>query len=277
MAEIKLIVTDLDGTFLVAGGQVPEQNLKAVKAAQEKGIVVCACSARLWGLGRHLVEKCGFDRLAILNGGATIVDCPTGDVIYRKGIDPERFRDLMLSAASFGAMVQSWNHDFIGLYAPTMGERGIANIKNYTNHEALMHCEMRVYDTIENMDKGCRDVANQILLWPGKEYVEDVKKEILKVCDVEVTSSSAMVVDITTPGATKGEAMKKLAEHLGIKSENIMAIGDGLNDVGMLEYAGLKVAVENSEESLKRVAQHIVKSNVDGGFAQAVYELVLNA
>ena len=277
MGKIKLIATDLDGTFLVAGGQVPEQNLKAIKTAQEQGIMVCACSARLWALGRHLVQKCGFDPLAILSGGATIVDCTTGKLIYRKGLDPKYYLDLLKGSVSFGAMVQSWNHDFIGVYGPTMGERGINNIKNYTNPESLMHCEVRVYDTLKSMDEGCRDRANQLLLFPGKEYVDAVKTELSKICDVEVTSSSAMVVDVTTPGVTKGEALKKLAEHLGIESDNIMAIGDGLSDVGMLEFAGLKVAVDNSEESLKRVAQHVVASNVDAGFAQAVYELALKA
>jgi hypothetical protein len=277
MGKIKLIMTDLDGTFLVAGGQVPEENLKAVKAAQEKGIMVCACSARLWGLGRHLVQKCGFDPLAILSGGATIVNCPTGELLYRKGLDPAHYDELLRVAVSFGAMVQSWNHDFIGIYGPTMGERGIANIKTYSSPESLMHCEVRVYDTVENMADGCRDKANQILLYPGKGYVDAVREQMHKICDVEVTSSSAMVVDVTMTGVTKGEALKKLSEHLGIGPENIMAIGDGLSDVDMLEFAGMKVAVDNCEESLRHVAQHIVATNVDAGFAQAVYELAMKA
>ena len=277
MGEIKLIATDLDGTFLGTGGQVLEPNLKAIKAAQEKGIMVCACSARLWALGKHLVHRCGFDPIAILNGGATIVDCPTGNIIYRKGLNAEHYEDMLRIAISFGAMVQSWGHDFIGLYGPTMGERGILNIKNYTNPESEMHCEVRVYDSIDGMIKGCREVANQILLFPGKEYVDAVRTELLKVCEVEVTSSSAMVVDITTPGVTKGEALRKLAEYLRIEPEHIMAIGDGLNDVGMLNFAGLKVAVGNSEESLKSVADHVVAKNVDCGFAQAVYDLVLKS
>jgi Cof subfamily protein (haloacid dehalogenase superfamily) len=277
MGKIKLIVTDLDGTFVVAGGQVPERNLEAVKAAQAQGIKVVACSARLWALGRHIVKKCGFDDIAILSGGATIVECSTGKLLYRKGIDPERYEELLKASISFGTMVQSWNHDFIGIYAPTMGERGINSVKNLTNPEALMHCEVRVYDTLENMVAGCRDKANQLLLYPGKEYVDAVRAEALKVCDVEVTSSSAMVVDITMPGVTKGAAARKLAEQLGIQSENIMAIGDSLSDADMLEFAGMKVAVGNAEDSLKQIAQHIVATNVDAGFAEAVYDLVLKS
>lgn len=277
MGKIKLIATDLDGTFLGERGAVLEANIKAIKAAQAAGIMVCACSARLWALGRHMVARCGFDPLAILNGGASIVDCPTGRLIHSLKLDPTHFRALLEASISFGAMVQSWNHDFIALYGPTMGERGIANIQLYSNPESPMHCEVRVYDTIEGMERACRNEAHQILLWPGKEYVEQVKDALVKVCNVEVTSSSAQVVDVTTPGATKGNALRILAEHLGLGRENIMAIGDGLNDVGMLEYAGVRVAVDNCEDSLRRVAQHVVAKNVDGGFAQAVHEIALKA
>jgi Cof subfamily protein (haloacid dehalogenase superfamily) len=277
MGKIKLIVTDLDGTFTGERGAILEENLKAVKAAQENGIMICACSARLWAMGRHLVEKCGFDRFAIFNGGASVVDCPNGKHIYRNGLPREYFKELLTASISFGVPVQSWNHDFIGMYSPTMGERGLSMLQRYTNPDTLMHCEMRVYDTIDNMDAGCRDVANQILIFSGAEYLEPVREKVLKICDVEVTCSSAYCVDITAPGATKGGAIEKLAEHLGLGKENIMAIGDSLSDIDMFRTSGLTVAVENAVDGLKNAAQHVVAKNVDFGFAQAVYDLAIKS
>lgn len=277
MGKIKLIVTDLDGTFTGNEGKILEKNLEAVKEAQASGIMVCACSARLWAMGRHMVEKCGFDRLAIFNGGASVVDSPTGKPISRVGLPPEYYKELLIASISFGVPVQSWNHDFIGVYSPTMGERGVSMLQRFTHPDTDMHCEMRVYDTIDNMVTGCKDVANQILIFSGDQYLEPVREKILKICDVEVTCSSAHCVDITAPGATKGDAIKKLADHLGLEKENIMAIGDSLSDIDMFRSAGLTVAVENAVDGLKNAAQHVVGKNVDHGFAQSVYELAMKA
>ena len=277
MGKIKLIVTDLDGTFMGEGGAIIEKNLAAVRAAQKQGIMVCPCSARLWAMGRHVVEKCGFDRLAIFNGGATIVDCPTGELIYRKGLPKQSFKQLLSATISFGAPVQSWNHGFIGIYSETMGERGLSTLQRFTNPNEFMHCEMRVYDSIDGMVEGCKDVANQILIFSGNQYLESVREKVLDICDVEITCSSAFVVDITAKGVTKGEAMKKLAQHLNLKKENIMAIGDGLSDVDMFDYAGVTVAVENGVDSIKSAAQYVVGKNVDAGFAQAVETFALGS
>jgi hydroxymethylpyrimidine pyrophosphatase-like HAD family hydrolase len=89
--------------------------------------------------------------------------------------------------------------------------------------------------------------------------------------------SSAYCVDITASGATKGGAIEKLAEHLGLSKENIMAIGDSLSDIDMFRTSGLTVAVENAVDDLKNAAQHIVAKNIDFGFAQAVYELAMKS
>lgn len=275
MPEIKLIATDLDGTFLGKGCDMPEENLKAVKAAQAKGILVCACTARPFCMGKHMVKKGGFDDLCVINNGAAVVDASTGRQLYRKGIPPEYFRGLLEAAISFDAMVQSWNHEFVGLYSSTMGDRGLQRLQEWTNPNYEMHCEMRVYDTVENMDLGCRDVAEKLMIWMDYRHAKEVEQALSKVCDVEITSSFSGLIEVTMPGATKGQGLRRMAELYGIAPEHVMAVGDNFNDIGMLEFAGIKVAVGNCEESLRKVAQYVVASNLEAGFAQAVYELAL--
>ncbi len=277
MADIKLIVTDLDGTFFGDGYDVPQQNIEAVKAAQKAGITVCACSARLWGMGHHMVKKGGFDRWGVFNNGAAIADAMTGEIAHKIGIAPEYFRELIEAAASFDAVIQSWNHEFIGIYGPTMGERGRISAQRMSDPNAEVHCPVRIYDSIEDMDEGCRDIAQKIMLFMDSVHMPKVIENLSKVCDIEVTSSHETVVEVTMPGATKGDGVKKLAKMYGVDAKNIMAIGDNFNDVGMLEFAGVKVAIGNAKDSLKRIAQHVVANNVDAGFAQAVHEIVLKS
>ena len=100
MAEIKLIATDLDGTFLKGGHTPHPENIKAVRACQEAGIRVCACTGRNWAECRKIVEEVGFDDFCAVNNGAAIVEVKTGELRYRNRFDPEAIAglvDVMLS------------------------------------------------------------------------------------------------------------------------------------------------------------------------------------
>jgi Cof subfamily protein (haloacid dehalogenase superfamily) len=272
---VQMIATDLDGTFFSENYGIHPENLLAVKAAQKAGILVCACSARLWGYGGQMVEMGGFDRLAVFNNGAAVADAKTGEAIFKLGIAPKHFRELIEAANSFGCAVQSWNHDFIGIYGPSMGERAILTKQRNMDPNAKVRCEVRIYDTIDEMDRDCRDVAQKLLLSLDPKYISDVTKKLGEICEVEVSTSNPSVVEVTMPGATKGKGVEKLAEFYGIPHENILAIGDNDNDICMLDVAGIKVCVGNGTENIKRVAQHIVGKNTEGGFAQAVYQYAL--
>ncbi len=275
MPPVKLVVTDLDGTFFGEGYYVPEVNLKAVRDARDAGIVVCACSARLWGMGGEMAKMGGFDRMAVFNNGAAVADALTGEIAYKIGISPVHFKGIIEAASMFGAVVQSWNHDFLGIYDPTNNGKAQPIFDRYTDANAPVRCKAVIYDGIEAMDEACRDVAQKIMISIDNSYLPEVRKKVLEVCDVEVTSSNPRVIEITAPGATKGTGLARLAEYYGVDRESVLAIGDSHNDVCMLENAGIKVAVGNAEESMKRTAQHIVATNLEGGFAQAVYELAL--
>ncbi len=275
MPSIKLIATDLDGTFFGEMYYVPEANLKAVSDARDAGILVCACSARLWGTGRSMIEKGGMDRMGVFNNGAAVADALTGEIIHKVGISSVHYKEIIEAAASFETVVQSWNHDFIGVYDPTDKERGRAVAERVSNQNAQIRCNANFYDDIDTMAKECATVAQKILISIDNKYLDAVMEKVSKICDLEVSSSNPRVIEITMPGATKGKGVAKLAAHYGIKPENVLAIGDSHNDVSMLAFAGVKVAVQNAEDSLKRVAQHVVATNLDGGFAQAVYQFAL--
>jgi len=156
-----------------------------------------------------------------------------------------------------------------------MGDQGKRTIQRFGDPNSEVRCDVIVYDSLEEMDLGCRDVAQKIMLSMDNREIPKVAEKLSGICELEVTSSNPRVIEITMPNATKGLGLAQLAKMYGIAPKNVLAIGDSHNDVGMLEFAGVKVAVGNAEESLKSVAQHIVRKNVEGGFAQAVHELAL--
>jgi Cof subfamily protein (haloacid dehalogenase superfamily) len=107
---------------------------------------------------------------------------------------------------------------------------------------------------------------------------EDKKKsyELLnKVSGVVIVSSLGSNWEINAEGTDKGTAMLKLGELLGIRREEIMACGDGMNDIAMLKAVGLGVAMENAEPEVREAADYITTSNDEDGVAKAIEKFVL--
>ncbi|MGE5223079.1 MAG: HAD family hydrolase, partial [Omnitrophica WOR_2 bacterium] len=102
-------------------------------------------------------------------------------------------------------------------------------------------------------------------------YAEGVRR----IPELNFTYSSDQSIEIVASGVSKGSALQYLAEHLGIPPQAILAIGDSENDLDMIQYAGTGVAVGNALESVRAVANRVVKSSKDNGVAQAIWELVL--
>ena len=93
--EIKLIVTDLDGTFVPSLGELIPENLAALRAAKEAGIRVCACTGRHWNFARCVLEAGEFDPLCITSNGAAIVETHTGRYEKLSPIDPQRLDEVL--------------------------------------------------------------------------------------------------------------------------------------------------------------------------------------
>ena len=209
----------------------------------------------------------------MFNNGAAVADAVTGEIFFKIGIPPQHYKQLVKAAAEFDGIVQSWGHDTIAIYGPSLVGRQRHTPARSEKEPAL--CEERVYDDIDEMDRNCRDTAQKILIGIDCNLLPKVAQALERICKVEVTTPFSTMLDITMPGATKRTGAEKLAAYYGIEPRSIMAIGDNENDLPMLDYAGVKVCVQNGTENIKRKAQHIVGKNTEGGFAQAVYELAL--
>lgn len=102
----------------------------------------------------------------------------------------------------------------------------------------------------------------------------ELVKDVLKDFDVEVYDSK-FALHITDPLVNKGSSLEKVASDLGINTKNIMAVGDSENDIELLEVAGMKVAVANADQKLKKIADHVTTKPYGDGVAEALELLVL--
>ena len=275
--SIRCIALDLDRTTLNSAGQLSERNRKAMEQAIESGIQIAVASGRsLDSLPAAVLEIPGI-RYAITSNGAAVYDLEErtclrqykltaeavrdilrwteeADVTFEAFIDgkPYAEKDYVEDPVRFGAMPQSIPY-IQGTREP------VENMRHFIQrHE-------------EKLD--CIDVVVK-----SEEYKRQLWKTLEKQArHVYITSSVKQLLEISDVNAGKDAAARFLIEYLGMTREELAGFGDGHNDSGLLEFAGIGFAVENAVEECRKAADRIVSSNDGDGVAEGIeYILRLN-
>lgn len=274
--EIKLIATDMDGTFLNDDKQVLQENLKALEECAAQGIEIVPATGRIVaGIPKEIKNLPGV-RYAISVNGAVVVDLKQGNEISSCRIANDLAVRVMEMARDseadimFDAYVDGIGYTNHGFYA---------NVEKYVPLRGVVELIRRTRRPVEDHVvhvKTCGKEVDKInMFFVSMEDRQRMREELEKIPKLLVSSSLPNNLEINAMGADKGSALLRLADHLGIDHMATMAFGDGENDLSMIKAAGLGVAMENGEESVKAAADYIAVTNNEAGVAKAIRQLVL--
>lgn len=280
MQEIKLIVTDLDGTFLThAPGHAMQDNMRVMQEVQGRGIPVFPCTGRSWVQSVEQVSRYGFDNLCVVNNGASLVEIDSGALRYRNRVAPELVTPLLRLGKKYAdceILTQVSCHSFIGFLEPRGAmtrERLMARYGPQLNSAN----ELVMFSTVEEMIEATYNAAELVRYIAEPDHVpQQMLDELNAMRQVEVTWSYRLHLDVMANGANKGSLLPLLADMCGAKVENVMALGDQDNDAPMLEMAGFGVAMGGASEKAKTAADFVTDAAEDGGFAKALQRFVLD-
>lgn len=265
---VRLIATDMDGTLLDSRSEIPERNLRAIKTAQEKGIVFAIASGRFPENAYLKLADFGVRCPIIGSNGARIVD-----------EDLRTLREIRMdrqAALETAAILLDSGNDFL-IFAHHMV---CLSNENKIHHSEVSHgAQMRAlgvsyYRGKEGVTRVVNDHIHKFFVCDNRP-LEPVREALKAVRDIDLTQSSASNIEVMPKGVDKGKGVMDLAAILGIPMAQVMALGDEGNDVSMLSAAGLGVAVANASDAARSAARCIVGSNDACGFAQAVEEYAL--
>ena len=274
MKQIKLIAFDLDGTVLDSLKRLSGRNRAALKACAEKGIVLVPATGRAAAGISPAIRDIPGVRYGITTNGGTITDLKTGEILDRQTISCEKALRLMKVISRYHAM-----------YDPYINGRGITQPEFYDHMD-----EFGLTPVIQEMVRATRAVVPNIqdyVKQTGAEvekiniYLADLKdreplqRELEQEEGLSITSSLYNNLEVNDAKATKGQALKRLADYLNIPMEAVMAFGDGGNDLSMIQAAGTGVAMANGLETVKAAADYITLDNDQDGVAYAIEKLIL--
>ena len=267
---IRLIALDLDGTLLDTRKQLSEENRAALTRAARAGIHIVPTTGRFFDGMPEAVRELPFLRYAITINGAEVADHRTGEELYKADIPLARALELMRYLDTLPVIYDCYQ-DNAGWISQHLKARIDSTVKDPHFRRMLHELRKPVPELKAFVTERGRDVQKIQFFIPTPELRQELLETLPKMFpDLAVSSSVSENIEVNAAGATKGKALLGLAERLGIPREGTMAFGDGLNDLSMLEAAGVGVAMENACAEAKAAADYITLSNDEHGVAYAI-------
>ena len=275
MMKVKLIGMDLDGTLLTSKKELTAYTKEILSRAVKQGIIVMPATGRpLKGITDDLLEFSGF-RYAVTANGGRVVKLRTGEALFEELVPVETARKVLEVLGHYDTLREIY-FDGIG-YAQA---DKLKDIERYLEEAPMMEYIMRtripVPDLWAKFEEENRAVDKVQGLCVALEERAMATRELREVSGIEITGALKKNIEVNAAGVNKGRALIKLGELLGIRREEIMAFGDGANDLKMIKEVGVGVAMENAKDELKEAADYIAGSNDKDGVARFIETYVLS-
>jgi len=268
--KYKLLVLDVDGTLLNDAKEITKRTLSALLKIQQMGVRVVLASGRpSYGLMKvaKTLELGNYGGFILSYNGCQIINAQNGEILFERRINPEMLPYLEKKARKNGFALFTY-HDNLILTNNSDDE----HVLDEAELNDLVVIEEEEFSTaIDFAPCKCMLVSDDEVALVALE--EHWKKRLSGVLDV--FRSEPFFLEVVPCSVDKANTLGALLEHLGVKREEVMAIGDGTCDVAMLQLAGMGVAMGQAPDSVKACADYITASNEEDGVAAAVEKMIL--
>lgn len=263
--KYKLIAVDLDDSLLDSDLRISDRNKKALTRAIEQGVLVTIATGRMFRSAVVYAKELELDIPIITYQGSLIKNALSNDVLYNQPLSLDKCQKIISICQSMGLHLQIY-----------VGDEYYFQEDN--RYSAMYHKNIGVPGkSVGPLDKFSFNPPNKLLIIDEPERIANLREKFSKVLgeEIEINISKPQYLEFTHRDATKGKALEYLATLKNISSDEIISIGDSYNDISMIRYAGLGVAMENAPKDVKSHAVYITGSNDDDGVAKVIEKFIL--
>ncbi|MCD8239772.1 MAG: HAD family hydrolase [Clostridiales bacterium] len=267
--KYKMAVSDCDNTLIDKNGYLPQDNITAVRKIMERGVEFVIASGRNDLLFADFAKEIGGDISLIGCNGATIRNLNKNETLRIEPIPKEALCKIVDFMDKNGFDYKAYTIDRALTKGIEIGDKIRSLTGSYYKNKKDFP-----YEKIEGGSELKELEVLKIVAVYDTKTLSDIQSSLKSVKGVNVVFSSKICLDIVSEKASKGAALKFLAEKKGIKPEEIIAFGDTENDLSMLTAAGLSVCMKNGEESLKKLCHMTTeRDNCEAGVAYTLNKI----
>ena len=287
----KLVAVDLDGTMLNQYGIVTENTKNAIKKAIEKGVEIVIASGRPIDSIKAIAKEIGSEKYFIAGNGSLIYDIQKDEIIYDKFLSKEKVLEIIKICEENSISYNVYTDKTILATALKYNVLYYQkeNLKKEESKQTKISIVENLYEYVKNLKD---DKFLKLTICDDSQTVfQSIIRKLRQVDGIDVLDVSHMsrktikqgteeitveyyYTEITTKNVDKWETIEYLINKMGIKKEEVIAIGDNMNDKKMIENAGLGIAMGQSHPGIKAIANQITTSNIEDGVAQALEVLI---
>lgn len=268
----KLIACDLDETLYGNDRTIPARNVEAIKRASELGVKFIPATGRGYNSVRETLVDLGLldkegEYVISYNGGA-ITENKGNRLLHFQGLPFEEAEELYRCGLNYDVCIHVYTREMV--YAYNITQEEIARLSKRMQ-------VTEVFDRDLQFLAG-QDIAKVLYENRDFDYLKKIEEELKDITgNMDVSFSSNRYIEFNSKGVTKGAGLRFVAEMLGIKREETIAIGDNFNDLSMIQEAGLGVGVQNTIQGMRQYCDYITEAtNDEGGVGEVIEKFILN-
>lgn len=263
----KLVVIDLDNTLLNSSQKISEKNKETIKKVQQKGVEVMIATGRMFVSAYPYLKELGLEKEVIVYNGSMVKNIKENKIIYHNPIKKEYAKEIIKDIKSQDLHLNLYQND--KLYVDKDNEYK----KRYEEISGINAIK------VDNLDQFDYDAPTKLLIIEDDrdkhqyyhKYLRETYNDI-----IDVTESKEYFIEIGAKGVNKGNTLQKIIQDKDIRQDEIIAIGDSYNDLEMLSFAQIGVAMENAAQKIKDMADVIAPHHENDGVALILDKLILN-
>ncbi len=272
----KLFVADMDGTLLNDNKELSDKDIQTIKKLQDVGIKFAVATGRHDSMIKSYLKHLDLHVPVISCNGAIVREPFSDQVFLSQALPKEQSLQVIDICKEKNAGFHIYGHESI------FGEKLNHKMLYYHNLNKTLPSDEQtklvvVSDSKDIVLNGSEPVYKFLIISDREKDLLDILDRLVEIDGLNVTQSMPMLCDVMKEGITKAYALQKLSESLGIKRNEIAAIGDQHNDIDLIEYAGLGIAVANAEDALKEKADIVTNANNNqDAVSEAIERFLLN-
>lgn len=276
---IKLIASDLDGTIIDGNNSISPDNIKAINNLQKRNIPLVICTGKTYTISKDICRNLHAS-FGIFGNGSQIVDLTTGNEIIKKTLSFDEIESCFSVVNKYNLHVHAYTEN--NIITPKLLYMDLRNSILYSDK-----INFEIVDSVLNYAKNKNEPILKLVISSPSSLL-GVKEELERTTNlniIHITKTGLYkdfiidkeyeYLDISPINVTKGTALTILSNYLNVQKDDILSIGDNINDIDMFNASNISVAVNNASDTVKSNAKYVSNNSVeDGGFAEAIYKFI---
>lgn len=263
----KLLALDLDGTLLNSEQKISAKNFSMIRKAEENGVRIVIATGRMFNSALPYINRLDLSGPMITYNGALIKEAKTGQIIDHTPLKKDDIIEILTIARDRDLHINMYHND--QLYVEKYFDEAVF----YENISGIKAKQINSLNELIDLD-----ITKILLIDRNKDsyktHLNYFKNKYSN--NLSISKSNSSYIDIMAKDVSKGNALLKVAELYDIKPAEIIAIGDSYNDLKMLKIVGLGIAMENSSNDIKNIAQMTTLNNDNNGVAKAINNIIFS-